>query len=109
VPFEPVFGALAGGCAALGRAQPAYPRKNAGFQGIRAKNSRRQSPCASHRDASELSRCLADNISSPLLAANIEGGIDSIQLLFPDYIKGLKTFHAEVMPLLQRRELVLAS
>jgi alkanesulfonate monooxygenase SsuD/methylene tetrahydromethanopterin reductase-like flavin-dependent oxidoreductase (luciferase family) len=52
---------------------------------------------------------------SPATLANIieelviEGGIDSIQLLFPDYIKGLKTFHAEVMPLLQRRELVLAS
>jgi pyrimidine oxygenase len=39
----------------------------------------------------------------------VEGGIDSIQLLFPDYIKGLKTFHAEVMPLLQRRELLMAS
>ena len=39
----------------------------------------------------------------------VDGGVDSIQLLFPDYIKGLKTFHAEVMPLLQRRELVLAS
>jgi pyrimidine oxygenase len=38
-----------------------------------------------------------------------DGGVDSIQLLFPDYIKGLKTFHAEVMPLLQQRELVLAS
>ncbi|HEX3972797.1 MAG TPA: LLM class flavin-dependent oxidoreductase [Stellaceae bacterium] len=52
---------------------------------------------------------------SPATLANIieelvvDGGIDSIQLLFPDYIKGLKTFHAEVMPLLQRRELVLAS
>ena len=49
-----------------------------------------------------------------MLAATIEelvvdGGVDSIQLLFPDYIKGLKTFHAEVMPLLQRRELVMAS
>jgi hypothetical protein len=30
-------------------------------------------------------------------------------VLFSDYIKGLKTFHAEVMPLLRRRELVLAS
>jgi pyrimidine oxygenase len=39
----------------------------------------------------------------------VDGGIDSIQLLFPDYIKGIKSFHAEVMPLLQRRELVLAS
>ena len=39
----------------------------------------------------------------------VDGGIDSIQLLFPDYIKGLKIFHAEVMPLLQRRELVMAS
>jgi pyrimidine oxygenase len=39
----------------------------------------------------------------------VDGGIDSIQLLFPDYIKGLKTFHAEVMPLLQRHDLVLAS
>jgi pyrimidine oxygenase len=39
----------------------------------------------------------------------VDGGVDSIQLLFPDYIKGLKTFHAEVMPLLQRRELLLAS
>lgn len=39
----------------------------------------------------------------------VDGGVDSIQLLFPDYIKGLKGFHAEVMPLLQRRELVLAS
>ena len=39
----------------------------------------------------------------------MDGGLDSIQLLFPDYIKGLKIFHAEVMPLFQRRELVLAS
>jgi pyrimidine oxygenase len=39
----------------------------------------------------------------------VEGEIDSIQLIFPDYIQGLKTFHAEVMPLLKRRELVLAS
>jgi len=39
----------------------------------------------------------------------VDGGVDSIQLLFPDYITGLKNFHAEVMPLLQRRELVLAS
>jgi alkanesulfonate monooxygenase SsuD/methylene tetrahydromethanopterin reductase-like flavin-dependent oxidoreductase (luciferase family) len=39
----------------------------------------------------------------------VDDGIDSIQPLFPDYIKGLKTFHAEVMPLLQRHELVLAS
>lgn len=38
----------------------------------------------------------------------VEGGIDSIQLLFPDYVEGLTIFHAEVMPLLQRRELVLA-
>jgi pyrimidine oxygenase len=36
----------------------------------------------------------------------VDGGIDSIQLLFPDYIEGLKIFHSEVMPLLQRRELV---
>jgi alkanesulfonate monooxygenase SsuD/methylene tetrahydromethanopterin reductase-like flavin-dependent oxidoreductase (luciferase family) len=47
---------------------------------------------------------------SPATLANIieelvvDGGIDSIQLLFPDYLKGLNTFHAEVMPLLQRRE-----
>ena len=39
----------------------------------------------------------------------VDGGLDSIQFLFPDYIKGLKIFHAEVMPLLQRRELRLAS
>ena len=39
----------------------------------------------------------------------VEGGIDSIQFLFCDYIRGLEAFHAEVMPLLQRRELVLAS
>lgn len=37
----------------------------------------------------------------------VEGGLDSIQFLFPDYIEGLKIFHAEVMPLLQRRELLL--
>lgn len=39
----------------------------------------------------------------------VEGGVDSIQLLFPDYINGLETFHAEVMPILRRRELRLAS
>ena len=39
----------------------------------------------------------------------VDGGVDSIQFLFPDYIKGLKTFHAEVMPLLRRRELLMAS
>ena len=39
----------------------------------------------------------------------VDGGVDSIQMLFPDYIEGLKIFHAEVMPLLKRRELRLAS
>jgi pyrimidine oxygenase len=39
----------------------------------------------------------------------VDGGVDSIQLLWPDYIKGLKQFHAEVMPLLKRRQLRLAS
>jgi pyrimidine oxygenase len=39
----------------------------------------------------------------------VDAGVDSIQFLWPDYIKGLKQFHAEVMPLLQRRELRLAS
>jgi pyrimidine oxygenase len=48
---------------------------------------------------------LADTIEELV----VEGGVDSIQLLFPDYIEGLKKFHAEVMPLLQRRELRLAS
>ena len=38
----------------------------------------------------------------------IDGGIDSIQLLFPDYVAGLETFAAEVMPLLRRRELLAA-
>jgi pyrimidine oxygenase len=36
----------------------------------------------------------------------VDGGIDSIQVLFPDYIEGLKAFDAEVMPLLRRRELI---
>jgi hypothetical protein len=35
--------------------------------------------------------------------------MDSIQVLFPDYIEGLKTFQAEVMPLLKRRELISAT
>ena len=39
----------------------------------------------------------------------VDAGVDSIQFLWPDYIKGLKQFHAEVMPLLQRRALVMAS
>jgi pyrimidine oxygenase len=39
----------------------------------------------------------------------VDAGVDSIQLLWPDYIKGLKQFHAEVMPLLNRRELRVAS
>jgi len=39
----------------------------------------------------------------------VDGSIDSIQVLFPDYIEGLKTFQAEVMPLLQRRELISAA
>jgi len=38
----------------------------------------------------------------------VEAASDSIQLLFPDYIEGLRTFHAEVMPLLQKRELLAA-
>jgi len=48
---------------------------------------------------------LADTIEELV----VDAGVDSIQFLWPDYIKGLKQFHAEVMPLLQRRELVLAS
>jgi pyrimidine oxygenase len=39
----------------------------------------------------------------------VDSGVDSIQLLWPDYIKGLKQFHAEVLPQLQRRELRIAS
>jgi pyrimidine oxygenase len=39
----------------------------------------------------------------------VDGGINSIMLFFADFITGLNTFHAEVMPLLKRRELVLAS
>lgn len=38
----------------------------------------------------------------------VDGGVDSIQLLFPDYLEGLTTFHAEVLPLLRKRELVAA-
>jgi len=38
----------------------------------------------------------------------VDGEVDSIQLLFPDYIQGLKTFHSEVMPILRRRQLALA-
>jgi pyrimidine oxygenase len=38
----------------------------------------------------------------------VDGRIDSVMLFFDDFISGLKTFHAEVMPLLQRRELLLA-
>lgn len=64
------------------------------------------------RDVSYAGRMIAAGPAT--LAAIIEdlvvaGGIDSIQLLFPDYIKGMTSFHAEVMPLLQRRELLLAS
>jgi hypothetical protein len=53
--------------------------------------------------------------ATPAMLANIieelvvDGGIDSIQLRFPDYIKGLKTFHAEVTSLLRRRELLMVS
>ena len=36
----------------------------------------------------------------------VDGEIDSVQLIFPDYIRGLNIFHAEVMPLLRRRELL---
>jgi pyrimidine oxygenase len=39
----------------------------------------------------------------------VDCAMDSIQMLFPDYIQGLKTFAAEVMPLLRRRELLRAS
>jgi len=39
----------------------------------------------------------------------VEGGLDSVQLLFPDYLEGLQTFHDEVLPLLRRRDLVLSS
>jgi pyrimidine oxygenase len=45
---------------------------------------------------------LADYIE----ALAVDGGLDCIQLLFVDYIKGLETFHAEVMPLLKRRGLI---
>jgi alkanesulfonate monooxygenase SsuD/methylene tetrahydromethanopterin reductase-like flavin-dependent oxidoreductase (luciferase family) len=39
----------------------------------------------------------------------VGGSIDSIQLLFPDYIEGLKIFQAEVVPLLKQRGLRPAS
>ncbi len=51
----------------------------------------------------------AGDARAPIEELVVDGDIDSIHLRFPDYIKGLKTFHAEVMPLLQRHELVLAS
>lgn len=39
----------------------------------------------------------------------VDGQIDSIMLFFDDFIAGLNTFHGEVMPLLKRKELLLAS
>jgi len=39
----------------------------------------------------------------------VDGELDSILLLFPDYIEGLKTFNAEVTPLLQKRDLMLSA
>jgi pyrimidine oxygenase len=84
----------------------------AGYYTKQGRESAKQRVEKMARDVSFAGRMIPG--TPAMLAAIIEelvvdGGIDSIQLLFPDYIKGLKTFHAEVMPLLQRRELVLAS
>ncbi len=45
---------------------------------------------------------LADTIEELVVDAEL----DSIQLVFPDYVKGLQAFHSEVMPLLRQRELI---
>jgi pyrimidine oxygenase len=84
----------------------------ASYYGRQGRESSKQRIKKMEMDVSFAGRMIPGSPST--LAAMIEelvvdGGVDSIQLLFPDYIKGLKTFHAEVMPLLQRRELVLAS
>lgn len=84
----------------------------ANYYGKKNRDSARHRIEKMARDVSFTGRMLA---GSPSTVADfieelvVDGGLDSIQLLFPDYIAGLKTFHAEVMPLLQRRELLLAS
>jgi pyrimidine oxygenase len=39
----------------------------------------------------------------------VNGHIDSVMLFFDDFVGGLNVFHTEVMPLLKRRELLLAT
>lgn len=80
----------------------------AGYYGNKDRQSAKDRIEKMARDVSFTGKMLA---GSPQTIADfiedlvVDGGIDSVQLLFPDYIQGLKTFHAEVMPLLQRRQL----
>jgi pyrimidine oxygenase len=63
------------------------------------------------RDVSYAGRMIAGSpatIAAVVEELAVDGELDSILLLFPDYIKGLQTFHAEVMPILRGRELALA-
>lgn len=86
---------------ALAALSEAYSRKN--------RDSAKERILKLKQDVSYASPMLP--VTPPMLADLIEelvvdGGIDSVQMLFPDYIEGLKTFHAEVMPLLTRRALL---
>ena len=86
---------------ALAALSEAYGRKN--------RDSAKDRILKLKQDVSYASPMLA--VTPAMLAAMIEelivdGGIDSVQMLFPDYIAGLKAFHAEVMPLLKRQDLL---
>ncbi len=50
-----------------------------------------------------------ETVAKTILDLNEEGDVDSILLIFPDYIQGLKDFQKSVMPLLQQEESVQAA
>ena len=78
------------------------------FQNITRKNAQDRVE-RMKRDISYTGRIVA---GPPSLVAEVmedlvvDGQFDSVQILFPDYIQGLKTFGSEVMPLLRERGLI---
>lgn len=83
----------------------------AGYYSKGTRESSKQRIVKMERDVSFAGRMIpgsAGTLAAVIEELVVDGGVDSIQLLFPDYMTGLKRFHAEVMPLLQRRELRMA-
>ena len=81
------------------------------FSGINRKNAADRVD-RMKRDISYTGRIVAgtgDMVADVIEDLVRDGDLDSIQVLFPDYIEGLKAFGKEVMPILRERGLIPSS